>query len=126
MSPAVREYFQTADYSSIVDKFNRISKIYQEDASISFSPRIIGMIKRFCLASKDLMDSSENSYVALDYAVAQKLLPIINGYGESYQKFIDNLLKECDKNTMPTCNKLLMEIQKKGTTNMQNYQFFAR
>lgn len=112
--------------ASVAEKFNRIKTIYQEKAGLSFSPRIISMIKHYCLASKNLMDSSENNYVALDYAVAQKLLPLINGYGETYDKFIDTLLKECDKNTMPNCSKLLLDIKNRGAANLQNYQFFTR
>lgn len=120
------KYWESTDLdSAIVDKFNRVRALFQGNG-INFSPRVIGMIKRYCLASKGLMDESENSYVALDYAVAQKILPMINGYGETYQKFIDDLIKECDQATMPHCYVLLNEIQKRGSANMQYYQFFAR
>ena len=110
---------------AISEKFNRIRSIFQE-VGIGFSPRTIGMIKRYCLVGAQLMDTSENSYVALDYAVAQKILPIIDGYGEDYQKMLDNLIKECDQATMPKCYEILVAIQKKGNINMQYYQFFAR
>lgn len=53
------------------------------------------------------MDSEENVYVALDYAVAQKILPLINGYGETYAEFLQKLLLECDQNTMPRCYELI-------------------
>ena len=36
------------------------------------------------------MDLQENVYAALDYAVAQKILPLINGYGEMYAEFLQN------------------------------------
>lgn len=111
--------------TAIADKFNRI-RVCFKDVGVNFSPRLIGMIKRYCLSSKTLMDSSENGYVALDYAVSQKILPIITGYGETYQKFLETLLKECDQNSMPKCNELISEIYRKGTANMQYYQFFAR
>ncbi|MCI5987106.1 MAG: AAA family ATPase [Faecalimonas umbilicata] len=110
---------------AIVEKFNRIRTCFQE-VGINFSPRIIGMIKRYCLASKSIMDSQENVYVALDYAVAQKILPLINGYGETYAEFLQKLLLECDQNTMPRCYELIQAILKKGNLNMQYYQFFAR
>ena len=84
------------------------------------------MIKRYCLAGKSIMDSEENVYVALDYAVAQKILPLINGYGETYSEFLQKLLLECDQNTMPRCYELIQAILKKGNLNMQYYQFFAR
>lgn len=110
---------------AIAEKFNRIRTCFQE-IGINFSPRIIGMIKKYCLASKSIMDSQENVYVALDYAVAQKILPLINGYGETYAEFLHKLLLECDQNTMPRCYELLQVILKKGNLNMQYYQFFAR
>ena len=84
------------------------------------------MIKKYCLASKMIMDFSGNAYVALDYAVAKKILPMINGYGEQYQEFLKKLLLECDPNTMPKCNEIIQTILKKGNVNMQYYQFFTR
>lgn len=61
-----------------------------------------------------------------DYAVAQKILPMINGYGETYKIFLNNLLKTCDKNNMPVCNRIIQDIIKKGDLNMAYYQFFAK
>lgn len=111
--------------TAISEKFNRIRFIFQS-IGIGFSPRTIGMIKHYCLAGSQLMDMGENNYVALDYAIAQKILPMIDGYGEIYQKFLEDLLKECDQTTMPKCYELLIGIQRKGSQNMQYYQFFAR
>lgn len=110
---------------AIVEKFNRVRTCFQE-IGINFSPRIIGMIKRYCLASKSIMDLQENVYAALDYAVAQKILPLINGYGEMYAEFLQKLLLECDQNTMPRCYEVIQAILRKGNLNMQYYQFFAR
>lgn len=111
--------------AAISEKFNRIRSIFQ-NVGVGFSPRVLGMIKRYCLAGSLLMDTRENNYVALDYAIAQKVLPMIDGYGESYQKLLEELLKECDQTTMPICCGLLTAIQRKGSNNMQYYQFFAR
>ena len=73
-----------------------------------------------------VMDFSGNVYTALDYAVAQKVLPMINGYGEQYHESLQRLLLERDRNTMPKCNEIIQTILKKGDINMQYYQFFAR
>ena len=110
----------------IVDKFNRIQAIFAGKVGIEFSPRVIEMIRRYCLASTDLLDTSTNSYAALDYAIAQKILPMIDGYGQKYQTLVEELIKVCDYNSMPICNHILLEIQEKGENNMQYYQFFAR
>lgn len=113
----------------LVEKFNMIKDIFQSEGYL-FSPRIVGMIKKYCIASKQVMnldkDENSNSYVALDYAVAQKILPMINGYGENYSKFIEKLIEECDETTMPKSNYLLRSILRNGRNNMQNYQFFGR
>ncbi len=109
----------------ISDKFTRIRALCRANG-IGFSPRIVGMIKRYCMSGSQLMQTDQNNYVALDYAVAQKILPMINGFGEKYQQFISDFLAECDQTTMPKCYKILSDIQKKGAGNMQYYQYFAR
>ena len=110
----------------IVDRFNQIRGIFLNDVGIDFSPRVIDMIRRYCLASKVLMDTSTNSFVALDYAIAQKILPMIDGYGQKYKNLVEELIDVCDNNRMPICNRILLEIQQKAESNMQYYQFFAR
>ena len=110
---------------AIIEKFTRIRALCKQ-VGIYFSPRIIAMIKRYCLAAKGIMDYAENSYTALDYAISQKVLPMINGYGEPYQKFIEEMMRECDQSTMPYCYEQLATILKSGTTNMQYYQYFSR
>ena len=113
----------------LAEKFENIKEIYHR-VGIRFSPRITGMIKRYCIASTLVMnqdkDEYNNSYAALDYAVAQKVLPMINGYGENYYGFIEALIEECDDTTMPKCNAILKSILRNGQENMQNYQFFGR
>ncbi len=110
--------------SAIISKFNSIHSCFKECQGC-FSPRIIGMIKKYCLAGKKYFDE-KNIYAALDYAIAQKVLPKINGCGESYREFLEKLLKECDDNSMPVCHRTLKSILSKGDANMQYYQFFAR
>ena len=110
---------------AIVERFSRIRTIFH-DEGIDFSPRVIGMVRRYCLASKDLIDTSKNTIAALDYAVAQKILPMIDGYGERYREFVEKLMSVCDSNSMPICFNILFDILKKGEKNMNYYQFFAR
>lgn len=111
---------------SVLDKLNTIRTIFSNEVGINLSPRVIRMITRYCLASDGLIDTSETSYAALDYAVAQKVLPMIDGYGEKYQSLVDKLMVACSSTSMPICFNLLSKIQKKGKDNMHYYQFFAR
>jgi len=108
-----------------VEKFNEINNTLRANG-LFISPRVMSMIKNYCVAGSMLFDKKMNRFPALDYAVAQKILPMINGYGETYKMFLNNLLKNCDKNNMPVCNRIIQDIIKKGDLNMQYYQFFAK
>lgn len=118
----------------IVLKFNDIMKCFS-DIGIRFSPRIINAVKRYCIAGDPYFDieittlekdPGANIYTALDYAVAQKLLPKINLYGEDGKNFLDGLLNICDKNTMPKSHGLIKTLMEKGSRNAQYYQFLSK
>ena len=111
--------------SDVASEFNAIHDLCS-NYGMSFSPRIIGMIRDFCIAGQKLMNTEKNHYVALDYAVAEKVLPMIDGYGDMYKAFLEELLKACDISKMPKCHLILESIIKKGNANMQYYKFFAR
>ncbi|WP_286947582.1 hypothetical protein [Acetobacterium sp. UBA5834] len=108
-----------------VEKFNEINNTLRENG-LFISPRVMTMIKNYCVVGSQLFDKKMNRLPALDYAVAQKILPMINGYGETYKMFLNNLSKSCDKNNMPISNRIIQDIIKKGESNMQYYQFFAK
>lgn len=111
---------------SVINKFENIQKIFKE-VKISFSPRVIGMIRKYCIVAKelDLMETNGNELVALDYAISQKILPMINGQGDKYKDFIENLIRTTDR--MPICNKILNEIKSNTEKNgMDYYHYFAR
>ena len=114
----------------ITDHFNNIRKVFHDTVGIDFSPRVVDMIRRYCIAGQGLIDISKNnytnSYAILDYAISQKILPMIDGYGKKYKNLVEDLLNVCDSVRMPICNNLLQDIMKKGENNMQYYQFFAR
>lgn len=108
-----------------IEKFNDINNTLRVNG-LFISPRVMTMIKNYCVVGSTLFDKKMNRFPALDYAVAQKILPMINGYGETYKIFLNNLLKTCDKNNMPVCNRIIQDIIKKGDLNMAYYQFFAK
>ncbi|MCB2310433.1 hypothetical protein LGL55_04770 [Clostridium tagluense] len=96
--------------------------------SMSISPRIDNMIKRYLKVGCKLFKETESTaqeFIALDYAVAQKLLPKINGYGDEYKAFLQAIEERFDKNNMMRCKNITTDIIKKGDTNMQYYQFFG-
>ena len=108
--------------SEISLKLKEIYALFKE-ANTLISPRVSKMVRKYCVVGRDLFDYSENRYVALDYAVSQKILPLINGSGKEYESFLDQLEEVCDKGSMPLCNTIINNIIKKGQS-MNYYQFF--
>lgn len=105
----------------IIKNFNMIN--------IKFSPRIMTMILKYCIAADklNLMNTKDNELTALDYAVAQKILPMIDGQGEQFKKLITNLKDIMTEEKMPKCYEILIDIERKAENNgMEYYQFFAR
>ncbi|MBE6069325.1 MAG: hypothetical protein E7211_16800 [Clostridium lundense] len=122
-------YKYEEDFSRQV--FSELDEIYKKfnEGNIAISPRIHGMITNYLKVGCSLFDKTESTpspeFVALDYAVAQKLLPKISGYGEEYKIFLKDIQNIFDKNNMVRCKNIVDNIIKKGNANMQYYQFFA-
>ena len=89
-------------------------------------PRNLKMVDNYMLSASIYMNStSNNKYAAVDYAVSQKILPLINGIGENYSKLIDKLINE-ECFDMPMTNMHLQRIKQNAEQNMGYFQFFAR
>ena len=71
------------------------------------------------------INSAETRFAPLDYAIAQKVLPSINGFGVRYKQLIDGLLEEC-KSGMPLCKKHLERMKESEEENMGYYAFFTK
>lgn len=71
------------------------------------SARSIRAINHYYLVAEEYMSSKE---VALDYAVAQKILPLINGNGKEYGEFIKDLLAVCQDNQLEKSTTILQKI----------------
>ncbi|MCY6356000.1 hypothetical protein [Clostridium sp. ZS2-4] len=113
--------------NQMYEELDEIYKIFKE-INISISPRVDSMIKRYLKVGCKLFEKTESTaqeFVALDYVVAQKLLPKVNGYGDEYRKFLKGIEEKFDKNNMMKCKNIIENIIKKGDTNMQYYQFFS-
>ncbi|MCF2640511.1 AAA family ATPase [Fusobacterium varium] len=95
------------------------------EAGISISPRVLKMIKNYCVIGNKYFDISENKYIALDYAISQKLLPLLEGYGSEYEKFL-NKLKNTIGEELPKAKYLLENIIIKGNNNMKHFNFFCK
>lgn len=96
---------------------------------LSISPRTDSAIRRYWSVAQKWFEKDENgtnaSVVALDYAIAQKILPKINGNGDSYLKFLEGLKAICREANLSKTETMLEGIIFKGNKNMKYYQFFS-
>lgn len=113
-----------------------ISKIYDtlltklREAKITISTRSDGAIRRYCQVAQKLFETDVNygnppSLVALDYAIAQKILPHINGSGEKFGESLKQILNFLNEKNLRYSSEILTEIIQKGDDMMSYYQFFA-
>ena len=115
--------FELDDF--VADRLNDICEVCY-DYGINISPRTLGMLKRYCLAAKGVVDTSMNGFAALDYAVSQKILPMLNGFGGKHRDFLQELNKTCDYHSMPLCNDMIIQVLDDGHGGMQYYRFTGR
>lgn len=106
---------------------NRFREIieYLKVKNIVVSPRVQKMIKNYCIKGNELFEKGKNDLISLDYAVSQKLLPLLEGYGDEYREFL-KIFCEVQLSGMDKCQKIVENIILKGDKNMKHYYFFQR
>ena len=112
---------------AIQDKWDSIQKIFR-DKSLQIMPRNLKMVRNYCAVGCRCMerDTPATKFAPLDYALSQKILPTINGNGDTYRELIEDLAKECTAQTMPISAKHLERMKRIAENNMGFYQFFSR
>lgn len=123
--PAKDECFFTPElqkcYESIVAKLR--------EKKFTVSPRIDIAIKRYwAIASKYFeMDDTKTAAptIALDYAIAQRILPKIGGNGEEFEKWLKEFSSLCSSNGLNTSAAIVKDIIERGNQQMKYYQFFC-
>jgi hypothetical protein len=114
-------------WSEVKDIYNSIVELLGE-MQISVSPRIEKAIKRYWVAAAKYFQEDEAGtkaeLVALDYAIAQKILPKIKGDGEKFEKLLEKFKMLCGDNGMIMSEKLTDDIISFGNRQMKYYQFF--
>lgn len=93
------------------------------------SPRVDKAIKRYwAVASKHFEEDETKTkaeIVALDYAVAQRILPKIVGNGVDFRNWLEKFRELCSNNELNMSAKILKDIIDRGDQNMNYYQFFC-
>lgn len=64
-----------------------------------------------------------NVLAPLDFAVAQKILPLINGSGSEYDSLISSLEKEFE-GSMPLSFDVIQKLKRNAENNFGDYQLF--
>lgn len=112
---------------NVSDTLDNIYEIFNKN-NICVSPRIRKIIDRYLRIGVNIFENfkiTSHEYVALDYVVAQKLLPKIDGQGEDYEKFLESLASVFEDKKMTKCSGILGKITENGNKNMKYYQFFS-
>jgi hypothetical protein len=112
--------------STILEEWNAIQTIFMSNKMPIF-PRNLKMVRNYIQVAFACMDTSreENRFAPLDYAVAQKILPTLNGTGEKYGSLVDALLTSCS-DKLPLCQRHLLRIKEAAENNLGFYQFFTK
>ena len=75
------------------------------------SARSLNAISHYYLVAEEFMSSKE---VALDYAIAQKILPSISGNGKAYGEFLNSLMSICKENQLSRSAGIIAKILEKS------------
>ena len=101
---------------------NRISTVVSKfrEAGHIVSARSINAIWHYYLVAEKYMSSKE---VALDFAIAQKLLPQLSGNGKKYLDFLNSLMSICKENQLTRSALIIDRIIK--TSEHEFYAYFS-
>ena len=120
-TPAKDECFFTPELQKCYDSI--VAKLREK--KITVSPRIDIAIKRYwAIASKYFeMDDTKTAAptIALDYAIAQRILPKIGGNGEEFEKWLKEFSSLCSSNGLNTSAAIVKDIIERGNQQMKYY-----
>lgn len=94
---------------------------------VTVSPRTLFAMENYVGSASLLMDAQEGQspeLVGLDYAIAQKLLPKINGVGDTYQDQLNEIHDWLSSVNLKKSEKVLGSIIDRGAQQMDYYGFF--
>lgn len=139
--------FERTDYGkldSLAISWNTIEKYFDNNKVLeidSNSKRILNELYSLCnqndlpisRRSKGMMTEyikiteriyKDGSSKALDFAIAQKIIPTIMGSGEKYCSFLEDLNTLCEQNRLTKSTTMLEKIIANGKDNMHDFYFF--
>ena len=128
----MQEFFSDSDEDDFGSKeagiIKEIIEILQAETAdfegspfVIVSPRKYYAIKRYCTVARDIFVNEQ----AIDFAVAQYILPLIEGYGTGFAKRLERLQEVTTSNSLYRSNRLLRRIIEAGKQAHNSYSFFG-
>lgn len=116
---------QAEDYYGAPLKLNDVLAIFEERGKDLGNPTIVSMRKvqamnSYIAVARQYMDESK----AADFAIAQHVLPLINGFGKGYRTRLERVHEYAKGNNLPRVSQLVEEVMSIGDSNVQSYSFF--
>lgn len=106
-----------------------VFELCREKLNANVSPRAELAIRKYCKVGGRLFESSRSGVdgpiVAIDHAIAQKILPKVQGSGATYKKILEEFNEVLVRNNLLKSSDILIRIMQRGDRNMQYYQYFA-
>lgn len=97
-----------------------------EAVNMPLSPRNILAVEHYCIAAARFSEDEITLEQALDFAVLQKILPTISGYGDRCETLVNQLLEIAQEYRLLRTFQKLTEMNAAANANSQFYQFFVR
>jgi len=102
-----------SEESTLMKKINEITRAIESNHSgLIVSPRKLNAVINYIKVATGLLDG--NDYVALDYAIAQQVFPLINLRGENHHETLRNLMDSLHGVGMTKSHELLTRIVERG------------
>lgn len=109
--------------------FQEVKAVLMDD-NISLGKRCVvskrkeNAIEKYCLVAHPLMRSNSNMR-ALDYAISQHVLPLIQGSGDGYSLRLEKLIDLLDQDEFKISNGILKRIHESGKIDMNSFSYFS-
>lgn len=108
----------------VLDKISKLFHSY----GMTVSPRIKLSMLNYISSARELMKGVGGitpEYIAVDYAVMQRLLPKINCRLSLYKKFFDELISICSEHHLNMTRNAIEEMMKNAERNMGYCQYLS-
>ena len=117
----------SVNLSGSVTELLQTAKSMFNNLGVQVSPRTQFSMANFIQTSSALMksgDGQSSELLSLDYAIAQKLLPTINGVGEGYKEQLNELQYWLSDTKLTKSAGILEQIISQGESRMDYFGYF--